>query len=217
MHTVDTCTVCLYSTNLTPLTSALHPHMSAHNRLVSWKPANMTGHPLILTDEFINWVEQVLVNGYAKSTLETYTLGLLAFHVFCDSRSIPEEQHAPCSTDLLNIWIATTAGSFAGASVKNYVHSLRTWHIIHGDEWKIGKASLDTIIHSAERLQPDRAHRKKRVPFTPSHISKLLEDLDHSNPFDAACGTCLTPAFYCATRVGELTVPKQPCNTCACL
>ncbi|KAJ3911550.1 hypothetical protein F5877DRAFT_55219 [Lentinula edodes] len=214
VNTVNTNNVRPYPANLTPLLSTLRPHVAARNRLVSWKPAckrtfeDAAGRPLILSDEFVDRVQQVLINGYADSTLETYASGLLAFHVFCDSRDIPEDQRAPCSSDLLNVWIATMAGNFAGASVKNYVHGLRAWHIIHGVEWNIDKASCDTIIHGAERLQPDRACRKKRVPFTPDHISKLLQDLDPTNPFDVACGACLTTSFYCAARVGELTVPN---------
>lgn len=167
VNTVNTSNVRPYPANLTPLLSALCPHVPARNRLVSWKPAtkrtfeDTAGRPLTLPDEFVDRIQQVLANGYADSTLETYAAGLLAFHVFCDLRDIPKDQRAPCSSDLLNAWIATMAGHFAGASVRNYVHGLRAWHIIHSVEWNIDKASFDTIIHGAERLQPDRARRKK--------------------------------------------------------
>ncbi|KAJ4493154.1 hypothetical protein C8J55DRAFT_586330 [Lentinula edodes] len=141
-------------------------------------------------------------------TLETYASGLLAFHVFCDSRKIPELQRAPCSLDLLQSWIATMAGHYAGTLVKNYVHGVRAWHIIHGIEWKINKAPIDAMIQGAERLQPERSKRKKRLPFTISYIESILTGLDPNDPFDAACGGCLTTSFYCAARVGELTVPN---------
>lgn len=100
------------------------------------------------------------------------------------------------------------AGHYAGTSVKSYVHGVRAWHIIHGIEWKTDKDSFDTMIHGAERLQPERSRRKKRMPFTQDYIAKLLQDLNISDPFDAACGACLTTSFYCAARVGELTVPN---------
>ncbi|KAJ3753276.1 hypothetical protein EV360DRAFT_53724, partial [Lentinula raphanica] len=45
-------------------------------------------------------------------------------------------------------------------------------------------------------------------PFTIEYITKIMEDLDPSSHFDAACRGCLTTAFYCAARVGELTVPN---------
>ncbi|KAJ3769839.1 hypothetical protein FB446DRAFT_672002 [Lentinula raphanica] len=166
------------------------------------------GNPIALPEEYIERVQQVLIHGYASSTLETYASGLLSFHVFCDSRSIPEEQRAPCSSDLLLAWISTMAGTYAGTSVKNYIHGIRAWHIIHGVDWQINKDALDTMITGAERLQPERSRRKKRQPFTTEYIAKILEDLDPSSPLDVACRGCLTTAFYCAARVGELTVPN---------
>ncbi|KAH7870088.1 uncharacterized protein C8R40DRAFT_1175998 [Lentinula edodes] len=93
------------------------------------------------------------------------------------------------------------AGHYAGTSVKNYVHGVRAWHIIHGIEWKTDKDSFDTMIHGAERLQPERSRRKKRMPFTQDYIAKLLEDFNISDPFNAACGACLTTSFYCTARV----------------
>ncbi|KAH7873512.1 DNA breaking-rejoining enzyme [Lentinula edodes] len=212
VNTVATHTIRPYPVNLTPIFSALCPHCAARERLILWKPATQrnfqdsTGSPLDLPDEFVNRIQRVLTNGYAESTLKTYASGRLSFHVFCDSRNIPEAQRAPCSSDLLNAWISTMAGHYAGTSVKNYVHGVRAWHIIHGIEWKTNKDSLDTMIHGAERLQPERSRRKKRMPFTQDYIARLLEDFDTSNPFDAACSACLTTSFYCAARVGELTV-----------
>ncbi|KAF8823981.1 hypothetical protein HHX47_DHR9000467 [Lentinula edodes] len=198
-----------YPSNLTPILSVLRPHCPARERLAKWCPASKrtfrdtTGHSLDLPDEFAERVQSVLTAGFAKSTLETYASGLLAFHVFCDSREIPELQRAPCSLDLLQSWIATMAGHYAGTSVKNYVHGVRAWHIIHGIEWKIDKAPIDAMIQGAERSK-----RKKRLPFTISYIESILTGLDPNDPFDAACGGCLTTSFYCAARVGELTVPN---------
>ncbi|KAH7869993.1 uncharacterized protein C8R40DRAFT_1000134, partial [Lentinula edodes] len=192
----------------------LRPHCPARERLTKWCPASKrvlrdtTGHSLDLSDEFAERIQSVLTAGFAESTLETYASGLLAFHVFCDSREIPELQRAPCSLDLLQSWIATMAGHYAGTSVKNYIYGVRAWHIIHGIEWKIDKAPIDTMIQGAERLQPERSKRKKRLPFTISYIESILTGLDPNDPFDAACGGCLTTSFYCAARVGELTVPN---------
>ncbi|KAJ3725437.1 hypothetical protein C8R42DRAFT_576356 [Lentinula raphanica] len=212
--TLPTRPIRAYPTNLTPLSSMLRPHCAARDRLALWKPASersfndSEGQLISLPDEYIERVQQVLIHGYANSTRETYASGLLSFHVFCDSRQIPEEQRAPCSSDLLLAWISTMAGTYAGTSVKNYVHGIRAWHIIHGIEWRIDKDALDTMITGAERLQPERSRRKKRLPFTTEYIEKIIEDLDPSFPLDAACKGCLTTAFYCAARVGELTVPN---------
>ncbi|KAJ4473996.1 hypothetical protein C8J55DRAFT_433358 [Lentinula edodes] len=214
LRNIQTSTVNRYPSNLTPILSVLRPHCPARERLAKWCPASKrtfrdtTGHSLDLPDEFAERVQSVLTAGFAESTLETYASGLLAFHVFCDSREITELQRAPCSLDLLQSWIATMAGHYAGTSVKNYVHGVRAWHIIHGIEWKIDKAPIDAMIQGAERLQPERSKRKKRLPFTISYIESILTGLDPNDPFDAACGGCLTTSFYCAARVGELTVPN---------
>ena len=202
-----------YPANLNPLPSTLRPPCPARERLMSWKPAtrrifrDTTGRTIDLPDEFVERVQQVLLHGYAESTLETYASGLLSYHVFCDSRNIPEDQRAPCSSDLVSSWIATLAGNYAGTSIKNYVHGVRAWHIIHGVNWKIDKASFDTMISGAERLQPKHSHKKKRQPFTMDYITKILGDFDQTDPLDTACGGCLTTSFFCAARVGELTVP----------
>ncbi|KAF5374416.1 hypothetical protein D9757_011845 [Collybiopsis confluens] len=149
----------------------------------------------------------LMQTGYAESTRETYASGLLAFHVFCDTQNIPEDQRAPCGRDLLYAWMATMAGSYAGTSIKNYVHGVRAWHIIHGIEWELDQATFDTMIHGAERLRPAQSRLKKRQPYTVDYITQILMDLDRTNPFDVACGACLTTAFYCVARLGELTVP----------
>ncbi|KAJ3831888.1 hypothetical protein F5878DRAFT_654755 [Lentinula raphanica] len=185
----------------------LRPNCSARDRLTLWKPVNervlrdSDGHELALPREIGERIENVLAAAFANSSLETYAAGLLAFHVFCDSRGIEESQRAPCSVDLLQSWIATMAGNYAGTSIKNYLHGVRAWHIMHGVEWNIDKPTLDTIIRGAERLQPEKSKRKKRQPFTVEYITKILGDLDPRNELDAACGGCLTTSFYCAARV----------------
>ncbi|KAG6328739.1 hypothetical protein ID866_10350 [Astraeus odoratus] len=38
----------------------------------------------------------IILQGWAENTRATYGSGLLVYHVFCDSRDIPEMEHAPC-------------------------------------------------------------------------------------------------------------------------
>ncbi|KAF5342704.1 hypothetical protein D9757_015300 [Collybiopsis confluens] len=210
---VTTANTLRYPQNLNPLPSPLRPHCPARDRLIAWKPAakrslkDAAGHPLVLPEEYLERIQMLLETGYAESTRETYASGLLAFHVFCDTQNIPEDQRAPCGKDLLNAWMATMAGSYAGTSIKNYVHGVRAWHIVHGIEWELDQATFDTMIHGAERLRPAQSRLKKRQPYTVDYITQILTDLDRTNPFDIACGACLTTAFYCVARLGELTVP----------
>ncbi|KAF5373365.1 hypothetical protein D9757_009741 [Collybiopsis confluens] len=210
---VTTANILRYPQNLNPLSSPLRPHCPARDRLITWKPAtkrslkDAAGNPLALPEEYLERIQMLMQTGYAESTRETYASGLLAFHVFCDTQNIPEDQRAPCGRDLLNAWMATMAGSYAGTSIKNYVHGVRAWHIIHGIEWELDQATFDTMIHGAERLRPAQSRLKKRQPYTVDYITQILTDLDRTNPFDVACGACLTTAFYCVARLGELTVP----------
>jgi hypothetical protein len=143
---------------------------------------------------------------FAPSTLSTYGAGLLAFHVFCDKRGIEDSQRTPCSTDLITAWISTMAGTYAGASVKNYVAAVRAWFIVHGVEWEIQQDQLDTILRGAEKLQPATVRRKQREPYTLEYISEILSDLDEKDAFDAAIAACLTTSFFCVARLGKLTV-----------
>ena len=39
-------------------------------------------------------------------------------------------------------------------------------------------------------------------------MSAICQQLNLTDPFDAAVFTCLTMCFYAAARVGELTVPR---------
>ncbi|KAF5339290.1 hypothetical protein D9757_014866 [Collybiopsis confluens] len=206
---VTTANTLRYPQNLNPLPSPLRPHCPARDRLIAWKPAakrslkDAAGHPLVLPEEYLERIQMLLETGYAESTRETYASGLLAFHVFCDTQNIPEDQRAPCGKDLLNAWMATMAGSYAGTSIKNYVHGVRAWHIVHGIEWELDQATFDTMIHGAERLRPAQSRLKKRQPYTVDYITQILTDLDRTNPFDIACGACLTTAFYCVARLAS--------------
>jgi hypothetical protein len=143
---------------------------------------------------------------FAPSTLSAYGAGLLAFHIFCDKRGIEDCQRTPCSTDLITAWISTMAGTYTGASVKNYVAAVKAWCIVHGVEWEIQQDQLDTILRGAEKLQPATARRKQREPYTIEYMNDILSDLDGNDPLDAAVAACLTTAFFCVARIGELTV-----------
>jgi hypothetical protein len=201
-----------YPANLTPLPSNLRPHCAARERLTKWKPANgcvvrdMQGKELPLSDEVANRILQVLGMSFAPGTLSAYGAGLLAFHVFCDKHSIEDCQRTPCSTDLITAWISTMAGTYTGASVKNYVAAVRAWCIVHGVEWEIQQDQLDTILRGAEKLQPATAQRKQREPYTIKYINNILSNLDGNDSLDAAVAACLTTAFFCITRLDELTV-----------
>ncbi|ESK86912.1 tyrosine recombinase [Moniliophthora roreri MCA 2997] len=194
--------------------SNLHPHCLAREQLVLWKPINHRkpqdhqGCPIDVSDEDLSWILLVITGAYVESTLQSYAAGLLNFHVFCDSRNTPEDQHGPASPGLISLWISTIAGTYSGAAIRNFVHGVQTWHIIHRMDWCMNKEELDAVLWRAERLTPDLSKKKKCQPYTIPFIEAILEALNLNDPFDAAVATCLTTTFYSGACVGEFTVPK---------
>ena len=47
----------------------------------------------------------VTLQGWANSTCATYGAGLLMYHSFCDSREIPEKDHALANTALVSSFV----------------------------------------------------------------------------------------------------------------
>jgi hypothetical protein len=150
----------------------------------------------------------VTSHAWAESTREAYSSGILAYHVYCDKRDIPEHLRAPISHTLAASFVASLAGCYSGSTISNYVHGVRAWHILHGLPWKLNSMEMDALMKGAERLTPASSRRKKRVPYTPDFLASLRLQLCLDQPFDAAAWACLTACFYAAARVGELTVPR---------
>lgn len=147
-------------------------------------------------------------NAWAESTREAYSSGILAYHVFCDKRNIPESQRAPTSQPLIAAFVASLAGSYSGSTISNYIHGIRAWHVLHGLEWKLNPMEMEALLKGAERLTPPTSKRKKRMPYTPEGIAAIRQQLNLEDPFDAAVFACLTTCFYAAARLGEFLVPR---------
>lgn len=105
-----------YNMTLTPLPSSLHPHCLARERLHLWFPASSRdardkqGNIVPLLPSDLQRIRDTLVHAYAEATRETYGSGLLTFHVYCDSKMIPEHQCAPVSNVLISSFITSMAG-----------------------------------------------------------------------------------------------------------
>ena len=147
-------------------------------------------------------------NAWASSTRESYSAGLLVYHVYCDKKGISEELRAPASQDIITSLVASLAGSYSGSTISNYVHGIRAWHVLHGLQWKLDRLELEAVLRAAERLTPSSSKRKKRQPYTPEFIARLRLQLNLEDPFDVAVFACLTTCFYAAARVGEFVIPR---------
>jgi hypothetical protein len=69
----------------------------------------------------ITHIQDIMCHAWAESTHKTYGSGLLVFHVYCDSCSIPEEDRTPASSTLISTFIAVIAGSYSGKTITKYI------------------------------------------------------------------------------------------------
>jgi hypothetical protein len=145
---------------------------------------------------------------WAKGTRSLYGSGLLAYHVFCDSRAIAEAQRCPASSALILLFVANAAGSYSGKTIANYVFAIRAWHVLHGQPWQANPLELKAALDGAMALTPTSSQRPKRQPLTILFLTTAAAHLDLAAPFDVAFFACLTVAFYSISRLGELTVPS---------
>jgi hypothetical protein len=148
----------------------------------------------------------VLSNAWAEGTAESYGSGLLSFHVFCDSKTVPEAARAPASPMLVAGYISTLAGFLSGSTISNYVSGVRAWHILHGVPWSMNEPELEALLWAADRLTPSSSKRQARMPYTTDILCKLHPHFDLSIPLNASVWSCLTTLFWSTSRGGEFTV-----------
>ncbi|KAF8834384.1 hypothetical protein BDN67DRAFT_985360 [Paxillus ammoniavirescens] len=98
---------------------------------------------------YIQQIYDIISNAWADSTKEVYGSGLLIFHIFCDSKSIPEVQRAPANPTLISAFLSTLTGLYSGSTISNYLHGVRVWHIIHSQSkfTLVTLSSFDLKLH----------------------------------------------------------------------
>jgi hypothetical protein len=157
-------------------------------------------------DAQLDRILEVIGLSWAKSTKETYGVGLLVFHVYCNTHGIEENRCCPVAPNLLLAFLSSCACLYSGSTLANYAAALRAWHLLHGRVWAIEPNELKAILDRATALAPPSLKRLKRAPFTPKFICKICSQLDLSSLLDTAVFACLTTTFYCIARLGEFTV-----------
>ncbi|KAG2345618.1 hypothetical protein BDR05DRAFT_974959 [Suillus weaverae] len=175
-----------------PLPSSLRPHCLAKDRLHLWLPASSRD----TRDKQGN-----------IATRETYGSGLLTFHVYCDSKMIPEHQRALVSNILISSFITSMAGHYSTKTIVNYVCDVHAWHVLHGLTWSLNDMEIDALLKASISLTPASTKRSKREPYTINMIVAIHEQLNLSHPLDAAVFACLTTSFFATARAGKFTIP----------
>ncbi|KAF8624454.1 hypothetical protein AX15_005866 [Amanita polypyramis BW_CC] len=198
-----------------PLDSSLRPQCLAKERLQWWCPTSSRapldnlGQPQPLTQSMLDRVEAVLQTAWAPSTAETYGTGLAAFHWFCDRADIAEEDRAPASRELLEVFASALAGVYSPSTISNYLAGIRAWHIIHGLDLNAHKPTMDALLKAAIIMSPPDAKRAKRPPLRLDKITSIKSLLDLDKPLDSAVFACLTTTFWGTARLGEFTLPDK--------
>ncbi|KAG2066147.1 hypothetical protein BDR04DRAFT_1130127 [Suillus decipiens] len=84
---------------------------------------------------------------WAVGTRECYGAGLLVFHIFCDERSISEDQ----------CWRTLT----------NYIYAIKAWHTLHGQTWSVNQEQLKAALDGAMELTPSslKSHLNLDTPL----------------------------------------------------
>ncbi|KIJ10176.1 hypothetical protein PAXINDRAFT_86448, partial [Paxillus involutus ATCC 200175] len=115
---------------------------------------------------------------WADSTKETYGSGLLAFHIFCDHKSIPESDRTPTIPSVISAFISALVGSYSGSAVSNYVSGIKVWHTVHGLKWTLNDSETDALLKAASSLAPPQSRRPPREPYTVDMMVSIRNHLD---------------------------------------
>ncbi|KAJ7876402.1 hypothetical protein B0H13DRAFT_2236028 [Mycena leptocephala] len=150
-----------------------------------------------IADKDLSLILDVLVNAWAEleGTAGTYGSGLLSFHIFCDSKLVPEVLRAPAASTLrastlVAGFISTLAGFLSGSTISTY---------------------LEVLFRAADRMTPSSSKRQARMPYTTEILCLLHPHFDLSKPLDAAVWGCLTTFYWSTSRGDEFTV-KTVCD-----
>ncbi|KIK74617.1 hypothetical protein PAXRUDRAFT_19696 [Paxillus rubicundulus Ve08.2h10] len=153
-------------------------------------------------------IKDVMAHAWAESTRESYGSGLLVFHIFCDAKSIPDSDRAPASTQLIALFISSLAGQYSGGTVANYLQGIRTWHIMHCLIWSHNDTEIEALLKAAVTLAPTSSKRKPHEPYTVNVLNLMRDNLNLTDPAEAAVFACLTTTFWCMACIREFTVPR---------
>ncbi|KIK83595.1 hypothetical protein PAXRUDRAFT_153115 [Paxillus rubicundulus Ve08.2h10] len=189
-----------YPADLTPLPSSLQPTCAARDCLQKWQPAPHTTHdphssPTTFQESNLNQIKDVIAHAWAESTKESYGSSLLVFHIFCDSKSIPDHDHTPANSELISMFISSLTGQYSGSTIANYLQGVHTWHIMHRLDWLHNNTEIEVLLKAAVTLAPISSKCKPCKLYTIAVLSLMHDSLDLTDLARAAVFACLTTTF----------------------
>ncbi|KAG6328696.1 hypothetical protein ID866_10394, partial [Astraeus odoratus] len=150
-----------YPVNLTPKPSALHPLCASKDWLAKWVP-----HHTI-----------VILQGWAENTRAAYSSGLLVYHIFCDSRDIPEMECTPTKSATISSFISALTGSYSGQTIQGYVYGIHAWNMLNGLPWSLHEDQINTMLKGVAKLAPPTARQDLQSPVTTEIIGAIKRQM----------------------------------------
>ncbi|KIM36884.1 hypothetical protein M413DRAFT_48478, partial [Hebeloma cylindrosporum] len=148
-------------------------------------------------------ISQALANGWAKSTMAGYSHHVTHFLTFCKREGVPDMLQFPADEFVLCAYAAADAGLVSASTIQNRLSGLKAWHNAHGTPWN-GGLRLRVIVNGGKNLAPSSSKNLPRPPITITMLRLLVDNLDPSDPKDAAVASCALDAFWGQCRLGEL-------------
>ena len=115
---------------------------------------------LPILESQLEQILDVITVSWSVKTKETYSSGLLAFHMYCDIHKITDTQQSPISQTLLDTFISSCAGAYSGLAIANFIARLRVWHLLHRLQWYSSTSETHSMIEGTASTK-----RQKRIPF----------------------------------------------------
>ena len=164
----------------------------------------------IISNDIHQKMAKAINSAWATSTLGKYSNSVHLFLKFCTSQGIAHNYCLPASEFLLCAFAASSIGIHAGTTARGNLSAIRAWHIANNFPYA-GQNSLrlSYTLKGVENARPGSSHKPVRPPVTRNLLNYLSQDLDLSNPLDAAVYGCATSATWGQARLGELLSETQ--------
>lgn len=192
--------------------SPYRPHVSAPDRIFSWRTPYALSHDTTLLAELppalVESAKMSITGALAASTRSTYASGILRFNQFCDKWNISENSRMPASYGLLCAFIGEHKGSVSGRTVRSWLSGIRAWHLANHAQWFGDDKWVQMARTSANK---EGAHHKRslRAPVSIEHLLALRRAVSLSLPFHASVWAVALVSFFGCRRLGETTVPSS--------
>ncbi|KAJ7765854.1 hypothetical protein DFH07DRAFT_955526 [Mycena maculata] len=190
--------------------SQYRPHVPADRCVLIWtSPFSLVTHATLeaacVCPDLQRHIYEGLLQAQVSNTWESYGAGLLRFHQFCDHEGIPESARMPADQFLLAAFVAEAISSCTRGCIRNWLSSLRLWHLLNDAPWHGNEGWLPASKKSADKCGIV-FKRPLRGPVTDEHMRALRASLDLGSPFGAAAWAVVCSAYCGCRRLGELLI-----------